>query len=73
MKNNFENMYSHGFVRLAACIPSLRVSDPIYNAAKTIELSQEAYKQKAVLSIFPELGISAYSNEDLFFHDALQQ
>jgi len=73
MKNNFENMYSHGFVRLAACIPSLRVSDPIYNAAKTIELSQEAYKHKAVLSIFPELGISAYSNEDLFFHDALQQ
>jgi len=73
MKNNFMNIYNHGFIRVAACIPSVLVSDPAYNAAKTIELSMEAYKRKAVLSVFPELGISAYSNEDLFFQDALQQ
>lgn len=73
MGNEFENIYRHGFVRLAACIPSLRVSDPLYNADKTIELSLKACEKKAILAVFPELGISAYSNEDLFFQDALQQ
>jgi len=33
---------------------------------KTIELAREAASRKAILAIFPELGLSAYSNEDLF-------
>ena len=69
----FLNLYRHGFVRLAACIPELKVSDPQHNAEKTIELARRAYKQSAVLAVFPEMGISGYSNEDLFFQDALQR
>ncbi len=42
-----------------------------FNAQKTIELAKKAAKQKAILAIFPELGLSAYSNEDLFHQDAL--
>lgn len=71
--SEFLNLYGHGFVRLAACIPELRVSDPLFNAAKTIELARKAYEQNAILAVFPEMGISGYTNEDLFFQDALQR
>jgi NAD+ synthase (glutamine-hydrolysing) len=67
----FFNLYSHGFIRAAVCIPEIRVADVSFNTQKTIELAKKAAKQKAVLAIFPELGLSAYSNEDLFHQDAL--
>jgi len=71
-RSTFFNLYRHGFIRVAACIPELKVSDPIFNAQKTLELAEKAYESKAVLAVFPELGISGYSNEDLFFQDALE-
>jgi len=67
----FFNLYRHGFIRVATCIPELKVSDPLYNARKTLDLVRQAHERKAVLAVFPELGISAYSNEDLFFQEAL--
>lgn len=65
------NMYTHGFIRVAACIPGVKVSDPAHNAERTIEHVREACDRKASLALFPELGLSGYSNEDLFFQDAL--
>lgn len=70
-KKDFFNLYNHGFIRVAACVPELRVADPGYNAEKTMELCRTAANNNAVLAVFPELGISAYSNEDLFHQDAL--
>lgn len=70
-RTDFFNLYNHGFIRIAACVPELRVADPAYNAGKTIELCRAAAKNNAGLAVFPELGISAYSNEDLFHQDAL--
>ncbi|MBW2674899.1 MAG: NAD(+) synthase, partial [Deltaproteobacteria bacterium] len=67
----FFNLYKHGFIKTAVCIPEIRVADPAFNAARTIELAQKAAKEGALFSLFPELGISAYSNEDLFHQDAL--
>jgi len=67
----FFNLYHHGFIRAAVCIPELRVADTFFNTQKTIELAREAASQKAILAVFPELGLSAYSNEDLFHQDAL--
>jgi len=69
--STFFNLYRHGFIRVAACIPELKVSDPAFNAEKTLDLIRKAHESKAVLAVFPELGISGYSNEDLFFQDAL--
>src|SRR5512135_1555852 len=69
--SEFFNLYRHGFIRAAACVPQLRVADPDYNAAKTIEMCRAAAENKAVIAIFPEMGISGYSNEDLFHQDAL--
>jgi NAD+ synthase (glutamine-hydrolysing) len=71
--SNFFNLYNHGFIRAAVCIPELKVADTFFNTQKTIELARQAVSQKAILAIFPELGLSAYSNEDLFHQDALLQ
>jgi NAD+ synthase (glutamine-hydrolysing) len=67
----FRSIYTHGFVRAAVCIPFVRVADPHYNVERTLELSQRASALHAAVALFPELGISAYSNEDLFHQDAL--
>lgn len=70
-RKNFFNLYHHGFIRTAVCIPELKVADTSFNTQKTIELAQKAAANKAIIAIFPELGLSAYSNDDLFQQDAL--
>ena len=69
--NNTKSLYTHGFLRAAVCIPEVRVADPVFNAHSTIELAKQASDQNAALALFPELGLSAYSNEDLFQQSAL--
>jgi NAD+ synthase (glutamine-hydrolysing) len=68
---SFFNLYRHNFARVAVCIPEVRVADPAFNAARTIELLRQAVDRKAVVAVFPELGLSAYSCEDLFHQQAL--
>ena len=71
MKKPFKSIYSHGFIRAAVCVPSLRVADPAFNLERTLELARRASAANASVALFPELGLSAYSNEDLFHQDAL--
>lgn len=71
MSNSFYSLYSHGFVRVAVCVPRVRVADPKFNTARTVELARRASQMHAAVALFPELGISAYSNDDLFHQDAL--
>ena len=71
MKRPFHSIYSHGFVRTAVCVPRVRVADPAYNAEQTIRLAEQASAASAALAVFPELGLSAYANDDLFHQDAL--
>jgi NAD+ synthase (glutamine-hydrolysing) len=68
---DFASLYSHGFLRTAVCIPHLKVADPGFNAARTIELARRASELGAAVALFPELGLSAYSNDDLFQQDPL--
>ena len=68
---NFFSPYRHGFVRLAVATPLVRIGDPQYNVAATLELMQQAAHSKVLLAVFPELGLSAYSCEDLFHQQAL--
>ena len=67
----FFNLYNHGFVRVAVGIPTVRVAEPEYNTRETIALMKQAAERKALLVVFPELGLSAYSCEDLFQQQAL--
>jgi NAD+ synthase (glutamine-hydrolysing) len=71
MSKPFHCVYAHGFIRAAVCIPFVRVADPAYNVERTLGLARRASELQAAIALFPELGISAYSNEDLFHQDAL--
>jgi NAD+ synthase (glutamine-hydrolysing) len=68
---DFFNAYNHDFVRVAVGVPGVRVADPAFNAAQTVLLMEHAVAERAVLALFPELGLSAYTNDDLFHQRAL--
>jgi NAD+ synthase (glutamine-hydrolysing) len=68
---SFPSLYSHGFVRLAAAVPRLRIADPLFNAERTLELARRASDEEAAVVVFPELGLAGYSIEDLFHQDAV--
>jgi NAD+ synthase (glutamine-hydrolysing) len=67
----FAALHDRGFVRVAAAVPHLRVADPPFNAEQTVRLARRAAEDGAALVAFPELGIAAYTAEDLFHQDAL--
>jgi NAD+ synthase (glutamine-hydrolysing) len=71
VNNPFFNLYNHNFVRVAVAIPEIRVADPAYNAAQTITMMRQAHEKKALLTVFPELGLSAYSCDDIFHQQTL--
>ena len=71
MAPSFFSIYAHGFARVAVGVPAVRVADPPFNAERTIALARRAHAAGAALALFPELGLSAYSNDDLFHQDAL--
>ena len=71
MPDPFYSIYVHGFLRAAVAIPSVRVADCRYNSEHMLALARRASDMHAAVTLFPELGISAYSNEDLFHQDAL--
>ena len=68
---DFFNLYRHGFARVAVATPGVRIGDPEHNGAATLELMRRAAREKAVLAVFPELGLSSYTCEDLFHQQAL--
>jgi NAD+ synthase (glutamine-hydrolysing) len=71
MAPRFDSIYRHGFVRIAAAVPRVRIGDPHANATRTIGLIEQADAAHAALVAFPELGLAAYTSEDLFHQDAL--
>lgn len=71
MSHPFHSIYSHDFMRACVAIPAVRVADPLFNAERTLELARQTSAENAGVVLFPELGISAYSNDDLFHQEAL--
>lgn len=71
MADSFYSIYSHGFVRVAVCVPHVRVADPAFNTERTVGLGVQASDAGAAVALFPELGISSYAIDDLFQQDAL--
>lgn len=67
----FHDLHRHGFARVAVAVPRCRVADPAFNAAQTLALWREADARGASLVAFPELGLSAYTCDDLFHQRAL--
>ena len=67
----FFDLYRQGFARVAVAVPRCRVADPAFNAQQTVALLHEADRAGAALVAFPELGLSAYTCDDLFHQRAL--
>lgn len=67
----FRSPYRHGFVRVAGCVPLTAVADPAANLAETLALAKRGHEAGVALMVFPELGLSSYTAEDLFHQEAL--
>jgi len=59
-------MTTHGFVKVAAVSPRLRVADPLFNVRETEKLMKSADADGAAVAVFPELGLTGYTCGDLF-------
>lgn len=64
-------MSTHGFLRVAAASPDLRVADPAFNADRTTELLLTSADRGVDLVVFPECGLTGYTCGDLFHHKQL--
>jgi NAD+ synthase (glutamine-hydrolysing) len=64
-------MIQHGFVRVAAACPELRVADCAFNAARVAEQMREAEGEAVGVLVFPELCLTGYTCADLFQHGPL--
>src|SRR6476619_3317465 len=66
-------MPRHGFVRIAAAVPPLRLADTRANAGRTIDLMHRAADTSVDVVVFPEMGLTGYTCNDLFYHRTLQE
>jgi NAD+ synthase (glutamine-hydrolysing) len=68
---SFRSVYTHGFARVAACVPRCRIADPVTNADRMAALAARAGERGVAVAVFPELCLSGYSIEDLLMQDVL--
>jgi len=66
-------MSHHGFLRVAAATPVLRVADCAFNAERILALMARAEAERVAVLVFPELSITGYTCADLFQQIALQR
>ncbi|MGN0601760.1 MAG: NAD(+) synthase [Oscillospiraceae bacterium] len=60
-----------GFIKVAACTPKIKVADVDFNVEKIIEQIEKCREQGVKIACFPELCITGYTCQDLFFQEAL--
>ncbi|MEE9254666.1 MAG: NAD(+) synthase [Pseudomonadales bacterium] len=61
----------HGYLRCVACAPRIALADPMENGLNIVEAVKQAAQDDASVLLLPELAISGYSCEDLFFDHGL--
>ena len=61
----------HGFIKVAAASPKVRVGDTLFNLEGAKRCLDEAERAGANLLVLPELGLTAYTCGDLFYSDTL--
>lgn len=61
----------HGFVKVAAVTPEIKVADPVYNARQICDRMEEAADRGAKIIVFPELCLTGYTCGDLFLQELL--
>lgn len=57
---------NHGFIRVAAAVPEVKVADCAFNFSSIANLIQQAEKEYVQVICFPELCLTGYTCGDLF-------
>ncbi|WP_237477903.1 NAD(+) synthase [Lichenibacterium dinghuense] len=70
---DFRSIYTHGFLRVAACTALTAIAEPASNAASILAIARDCDRDGVGLAVFPELSVSGYALEDLFLQDALHE
>ncbi|KFZ26138.1 MAG: Glutamine-dependent NAD(+) synthetase [Candidatus Izimaplasma bacterium HR2] len=61
-------MYKNGFLKVASVTPKLKVGNPTYNIKEMINILKDV---DSSITVFPELGVTAYTCNDLFFQESM--
>ncbi|MDE6148566.1 MAG: NAD(+) synthase [Ruminococcus sp.] len=60
-----------GFIKVAACTPKIKVADIDFNVKSIISQINECKNKGVKIAAFPELCVTGYTCQDLFFQDTL--
>lgn len=55
----------HGFIKVAAATPKIRVADTQFNTTAIMDKITESYEKGARIIVLPELCITGYTCQDL--------
>ena len=61
------------YIRIACAVPPVKVGDTVKNAADICRYIEKADEANADLVVFPELSLTGYTCQDLFFQDTLYE
>lgn len=64
-------MNNHGFLKVAAASPKVKVADCTFNTQEITQTMQLAHQKEVAILVFPELCITAYTCADLFLQQTL--
>ena len=59
------------YIRIACAVPAVRVGDVKKNTADICRYIRQADAQNTDVIVFPEMAMTGYTCQDLFFQDAL--
>jgi NAD+ synthase (glutamine-hydrolysing) len=68
---DFYSAYAHGFARVAACTVPVSVADPAANAERVLVEARACHDEGVAVAVFPELGLTGYSIDDLLLQETL--
>ena len=61
----------YGYVRVGAVVPSMKVADVEYNVKMIVKALENCIQKGIQIVSFPELSITGYTCQDLFFNEDL--
>ncbi|PHI96877.1 NAD(+) synthase [Parasaccharibacter apium] len=69
--DEFLCLYRQGFARVAACTTPITLGEPHHNAIVFQQWLERCHEQAVAIAVFPELGLTGYTLEDLFFQQLM--
>ena len=64
-------MKNNGYIRVASAVPTIKIADCHYNADKITQMILKAEKNEVEIICFPELSLTVYTCNDLFYQTFL--